>query len=379
MSASPGDPQTSASAKAYQAIKNRLFIFRLALSVLFYLGLLTTGAGRWLKCGLILLREDFFSLNALYVAALGVFSFILFLPLEFYQGFVLEHRFRLSRQRFFAWARDLVKRSALSFLVTLAAVEGIYFFLSEFPRTWWLGAALFWFFLSGVLARIFPRVILPLFFSPKPLAAGPVRDKIAALAGRLGVRLQEIWVLDFSKKTVKANAMVAGFGASKRVFVADTLLAEFPAPEIEAVVAHELGHYLRHDVLKLLAATLVFALVSFFLAEVALEALLPVFGLQGPSDIAGLPLLALLLMAIGLVLLPAQNGFSRFLEKQADLFALKAVPDPDAFIAAMRRLGERNLSEFSPAPLIEVFLYDHPPLAKRIAMAEEFKKGLLRS
>ncbi len=319
------------------------------------------------------LREDFFSLTALYISCFLVLSFVAGLPLDVFEGFFLERRFRLSRQTFGEWFKDLLKKSAVAFVVSLVLLESVYFFLSQFPGSWWLWAACFWFFLSIVLARIFPYVILPLFFRVKPLEEGEVRRRILALFDRYRVRLKDIFVLDFSRKTVKANAMVSGLGATKRIFLADTLLEAFSPQEIEVVLAHELGHYLRHDTAKLVVTSLVSGIFSFGLAFVLFGYFLDVFGFAGPSDVAALPLLLLILFAAGFVLLPLQNGFSRVLERQADRFALEATRATEAFVSMMQKLGEKNLADFSPSRWVEIFLYDHPPIAKRIRMARVFQ------
>lgn len=373
MSPQDNGPSTSPEARRYQAIRYRLFFFRLFGSVAALLVFLCTGWSRSLKVGLLSLREDFFSVAALYISCFLVLSFVAGFPLDIFEGFFLERRFRLSRQTFGEWFKDLLKKSAVAFIVSLVLLESVYFFLSQFPGSWWLWAACFWFFLSIVLARIFPCVILPLFFRVKPLEEGEVRRRILALFERYQVRLKDIFVLDFSRKTVKANAMVSGLGATKRIFLADNLLEAFTPQEIEVVLAHELGHYLRHDTAKLVVTSLVSGLFSFGLAFVLFDYFLGVLGFAGPSDVAALPLLLLILFAAGFLLLPLQNGFSRVLERQADRFALEATRATEAFVSMMQKLGEKNLADFSPSRWVEIFLYDHPPIAKRICMARVFQ------
>lgn len=364
---------SSRDAKKYQAVKNRLFLFSLALQFLFLFALAATGLSVQLKERLFSLAPGFFVLNALYFSAFCIAAFCFSLPLDYYEGFVLEHRFGLSRMSVRAWFKDLLKKSLVFFVVSFVLIEGLYFFLLRFPETWWIWAALLWFFLSVVLSRIFPKVILPLFFKSTPLPAGALRDRIFSLLKRFHVGLKEVYVLDFSKKTVKANAMVAGLGSSKQIYLSDTLAQDFPAEEIEAVLAHELGHYVHKDTFKLVAVSLLLGLVSFYAAHRALAVLLPFFGFDAPSDIAGLPLLLLVLLGAGLILMPASSAFSRFLERGADRFALLATRDADSFISMMNRLGQRNLADFEPSKITEIFLYDHPPIQKRIRMAQELK------
>jgi STE24 endopeptidase len=366
------EPQTTPQAKEYQAMKNRLFLFNLTFQFFFLIIFTATGWSHGLKCWLIQTRDDFFSLNALYFSFFSFIVFVISFPMDFYEGYVLEHRYQLSRQSLFAWLKDAAKKSVIGFAVSLIVVEAVYFFLSEFPENWWLWAAFFWFFVSVVLARVFPKLILPLFFRSQPLPAGVLKEKLTALLIPYKMRLKEILVLDFSKKTVKANAMVAGLGASKQIFLSDTLVNEFTPEEIESVLAHEVGHYVNHDTLKMVLVGLLAALASFFAVGLIFGKLIDVFGFSAVSDIAGLPLLLALLMITGLLLLPAQNGYARSLERQADLFALKATQNPGAFISMMRRLAEKNFSDISPSRIIEIFLYDHPPISRRIREAEAF-------
>jgi STE24 endopeptidase len=182
--------------------------------------------------------------------------------------------------------------------------------------------------------------------------------------------LREIFVLDFSKKTVKANACVAGLGRTKQIFLSDTLVNDFSQGEVLAVLAHEMGHYVGRDTLKMSCVSLVSALASCYAASLCLHRLFPLFGLHAISDISGLPVFLIVMMGMGLVLLPLQNYFSRFLEVRADQFALATTKDRTSFISLMRRLGEKNFADFSPSQWIVFFLYDHPPLAQRIHMAE---------
>ena len=371
MQAKSIDNLTSPAAKKYQAMKNRLFLFNLIAEFLFLFLLVFTGWSRQLKIFLLHFRDDFVAINALYFTLFSLIAFLISLPMDFYESYCLEHRFGLSRQSFGSWAADSLKKSLLVFGVSLLLVEAVYYFLSAFAGTWWLWAAGFWFFVSILLTKIFPKIILPLFYKYVPLEKGVLRDRIFSLLDRYKINLQDVYVLDFSKKTVKANAMVAGLGATKQIFLSDTLVEGFSPEEIEVVLSHEIGHYLHRDTFKIVLAGLCSALVSFYGASVVMERLIPYFHFSALSDIAGLPLFLAILLATGLVLMPLQNSYSRFLERRADGFALEATRNPGAFITMMQKLGAKNLSEFAPSKIVEIFLYDHPSLAARIKSAQE--------
>jgi STE24 endopeptidase len=362
--------KTSASAQKYQAIKNRLFLFNLCLEFGFLIIFIVSGASLFLRVRLAELGGSFFSLNALYLVCFCSIAFFLSLPLEFYEGFILEHRFGLSRESGLAWLKDVLKKSYFSFLIFLVMVEAVYYFLLHFPETWWLCAAFFWFFITVVLTKISPQWILPLFFHPTPLSEGFLKERIEMFLSRYSISCKKVSVLDFSKKTVKANALVAGLGASKEIFLSDTLVEEFSPDEIEVVLAHEIGHYIHRDSFKLIGVNLVTTVISYFITSIFFNRLVSFFGLNGISDVAGLPLLLISFIFLSMILLPLQNGMARALEHRADVFSVCATGNPKAFVSAMMRLGEKNLSEFSPSKIKEIFLYDHPPLSKRIEWAE---------
>lgn len=366
--------------KRYQEERHGLFFLRLALDA----GcLLLFALARWSPFGL---AQDFrwsqhlriflegisrgtIALNALYISVFCAAAFCLALPLSFYEGFLLEHRYGLSRQDARGWFYDELKKGAVAFVVVLVLLEMLYIFIGHSPRRWWLWAAGLWFFISVVLARLAPQLLLPLFFKSRPLEAGPLKERLDRFLEHCRIPGNKLYVLDFSRKTAKANALVAGLGATKKIFLSDTLLQDFPDEETEVVLAHEVGHYVHRDVLRLAVAGFLFSLATFFVSARTLEYLAPRFGYAALADIATLPLLVLVTSAVGLLLMPLQNAFSRHIEIGADAFALKMTGAASAFVALMRRLGEKNLSDAAPTPLVEFFFYDHPPIAKRIERA----------
>ncbi|PYN16503.1 MAG: hypothetical protein DME05_08235 [Candidatus Rokuibacteriota bacterium] len=181
-------------------------------------------------------------------------------------------------------------------------------------------------------------------------------ERLLAVARRAGVEAIGVFVADQSRKSRTANAAVVGLGRTRRIVLFDTLLSDFPPEEIESVLAHELGHHVHGDVRRGLLVNGAVSLVTFWLAALALDAGVPLFGLDGRADPAGQPWLALVLVALALVQLP-------------DDFALATTGDAPAFIAAMERLGRLNLAEPSPSRFRELVFYSHPALERRIARA----------
>ncbi len=362
----------NSSAKPYQEIKYRVFYFSLALDIALLIFFQLSGWSALLRSWALSLASAAWVMNAIYLFVFSLVGYVIHLPLDYFTGYHWEHRFDLSTQKWGDWLKDSLKKAGLNFLFVLIIVEIIYTLLGRFPQHWWLGAAFAWLILSVVLARIFPNVIIPLFYKYVKIENEQLRQSIAALFEKCRVNLQDVTMIDFSAKTKKANAFVCGLGNKRRVVLSDTLVANFTIPEIEVVVAHELGHYKHRDIAKFLVVNTVFVLVAFYVADRSLEYVLARLGNLQIADIATLPLFALTMGALGFLSAPVLNAFSRFLEVKADAFSLQLTENPQAFITMMRKLGEMNLVEWEPSRFREIMFYDHPSLTKRIKFAEGF-------
>lgn len=297
----------------------------------------------------------------------GASQTLLTAPLDVVAGSVLPRRAGLLTQSLGSWLGDRAKALAIGGLLGLLSVEIVYGLLRWSPDRWWLWA-------SGVLtlgivllAAVVPIWLVPLFYRLTPLEDPALRARILALAARMGVRAAEVVVADFSRKGRVANAAVVGLGRTRRILVSDTLLREFPVAEVEVVLAHELGHHARGHMAKGLLLQSVLIVGALWVADRALRAGAGGLGLTGPSDPAGLPFLALVLTALGLLTTPIVAAWSRRLEREADQVALAVSGTPDAFVAAMERLGRLNLAERRPGRLRELLFATHPSLEARIA------------
>ena len=307
-----------------------------------------------------------------HVAAMLALLALVGFPFAWYSGFHLAHAFGLSRQTFSAWLVDWLKAAAIGLLLGSAMLLAFYGTLAAFGARWWLAFGVLGTAVAIVLTFVAPYVLLPLFYRPRPLSDPTVVDEIRRLADAARTAVRDVCTLDFSRKTVEANAAVIGLGPSRRVVLADTLLSEFTLPEIRTVVAHELGHHVHRDMLRLLLIQggLLWAglLVAALLAEPLLGSLGASGGLRDP---ASLPLLLLGAELFGLATMPLANGLSRRFEAEADEFALSLTRDGTAFASALRRLADQNLAELQPPRWAELLLASHPPIARRIARAEE--------
>jgi STE24 endopeptidase len=307
-------------------------------------------------------------------AIAGVLSVLLAVigaPFSYYQGFFLEHRYGLSTQTLRHWFSDQVKAAALGLLLTMGAAAVVYATMIWSPRWWWvLSAALFSCFLI-VLVALAPVVVLPLFYSFKPLERPVLVDRLLKLAARAGADIGGIFEWSLSGHTRKANAALTGLGRTRRILLSDTLLADYSDDEIEVVLAHELAHHVHQDLWRGVFLHTVLMFGGFLLASVTLWSLAAALGLRGATDPAGLPLLMLVAGAWSFASLPIVNALSRAHELRADRYAVDATRNPTAFVSAMKRLAQQNLAEEEPSQVVQWLFYSHPPIRERIAAIRE--------
>jgi STE24 endopeptidase len=294
------------------------------------------------------------------------------LPIAFYSGFLLERRYDLSNERLGAWLRDQLKSFGIGLALSGGAASLVYGLLRYSPDRWWLTAGILFALIIVGLTSLAPVLLLPLFYTVKPLDSDALRSRLLTLAERAGARVLGAYEWGLGAKTKKANAALAGLGSTRRILVSDTMLAEYSDEEIEVVLAHELAHHMHGDIWKGIAFESVLIVAGFYLASRVLVVLQGPIGLRGMDDVAGLPLLVLTAGALSLVMIPVAHAMSRTFERSADRFALDLTRNPSAFISAMRRLGAQNLAEEHPTRLVQWLFYSHPPIRERIAVAQAF-------
>jgi STE24 endopeptidase len=288
--------ETSTQTKQYSRSKTRLTIVQLILTALFLIIMLLSGASSLLKELVAGWSRNFYAQLGLYLAIFSGIYYLLFLVLDFYGGFLLEHKFLLSNQTMLDWLKKSIKKTLLSFLLLLAAVEALYFFLRHFPNHWWLPTTAAWLLLTIVIGRIAPVLIIPLFYKCNPLANKELKERLLRLGKNCGVIIKEVFEVRLSKDTKKANAAVAGLGKGRRILLGDTLLESYSEEEIEAVFAHELGHIRLFHIAKIVGFGTAISLVSFYLTFLLFEAGISFLATNQIHDIVAFPLLALILM-----------------------------------------------------------------------------------
>ena len=296
------------------------------------------------------------------------------LPIDFYQSFLLEHRYGLSTERFRHWAFDRLKAAALGASLALGAAAFLYLAIGRWPAGWWVVATGAYAVVVVVLTGLAPVVLLPIFFRFEPLGRPELRARLLELSRRAGVAVRDACEWRVSDRTKKANAALVGLGRTRRIIVSDTLLSRYSDDEIEGILAHELGHLARHDIWRGMALHAGITAAGLFAASRALAALWRPLGWSGVADVAGLPVLVLAAGAVSLALRPLANACSRRMEWRADRFALALTGNPEAFAGAIERLGTQNLTEERPSRLARWFFYTHPPVAERAAAARASRR-----
>lgn len=355
-------------AKAYSKKKYWISLIHLAFELCLLAVLITSGLSFSFRNIALLSADNFYIQIIVFYSLFFFFIWVFDLFFSLYSSFYLEHAYGLSNQTFGAWLRELLKKTLLSYVFSLVLILPFYFLVQKFPDTWWIWAWIGFSAVSYLLGQLFPVLIVPLFYKYSRVEDEGLKQRIFKLAARFNLPLENVYSLNLSKTTKKANAMFAGLGRTKRLVLADTLIQKFELGEIESVVAHELGHFKHHDIWLHLGFSLVTSFVGFGLAFYLLRLLAPRFGYFGAADLAAFPLLYLIFSLLGTLLSPINNAYSRWREKEADRFALEAAP-AKGFIGAMEKLAEINLADPQPHPLIVWWFYSHPPIAKRIEMA----------
>jgi STE24 endopeptidase len=363
------DPVRQQKAREYCRLLRRGSFIELGIGFILLLVLLFTPASTTLA-SLLVFPSPWSA--ALYLLTLAAGYGLIMAPLSYYYNFVLSHRYGLSKQVLVGWLRDKVKALGLELLLGVCLVIIVYWLIGNLPALWWLAAALIMFLVSLILTWLTPTFLIPLFFKLKPLEDGGLKEKLVNLARKAGVDIAECLTMDLSRKATTANAMLSGWGKSRRIIISDTLLQGYSWDEIEVTLAHELGHRLHHDIPKLIGIQAATFLLAFYLADLALRVGVVLFSLQGISDIAGLPWLILILATLVWVLQPALNWYNRRVEIAADETALALSNNPQAFIALMTKLTDQNLTEAEPSRWAKLLFYDHPTYNERVKLAHNY-------
>jgi STE24 endopeptidase len=364
-------PTDSPEARRYNRIRRGLGIADFLFGLILLIGLLATGWNGTLRDLAMHGAYDHYTVAVfLYVVMLMLIGKLLGLALDYY-GFRLERRYNLSNQKLRAWVWDEAKGFLVGVVLASMIAEILYFIIRQFPQHWWVIAWAAFLGLFVLMAQLAPVVLFPIFYKFEPLDNDELKSRLVGLSERAGTRVRGVYKWNLSEKSKKANAALTGLGNTRRIILADTLLENYSADEIEAVLAHELGHHVHRHILKSIAVQAGVTLVGFWAANWVLHyAVDRTHMFVTVSDFANLPLLVLVSTVLSFILLPALNAYSRYNERQADRYAFQSIPSVGPFISSMNKLADQNLAERSPSPWVEWFFQSHPAISRRVMAAE---------
>jgi STE24 endopeptidase len=356
----------------YTIVKSRLGLLETAFSAAVLLGWTLLGGLDALNRGLVaLLGTGMWQQLAL----LGCFALVgglLELPFSLYQTFVVEERFGFNKVTWKLWLADLVKSTLVGVAIGLPIAALILWLMGAAGSMWWLWAWAVWMGFNLLLLVVYPTFIAPLFNKFQPLEDESLKARVTALMQRCGFAAKGLFVMDGSKRSAHANAYFTGFGAAKRVVFYDTLLAKLSPGEVDAVLAHELGHFKHKHIVKRIVMMFALSLAGF--ALLGWLATQPWFytglgvrpNLEGPNDALALLLFLLAVPVFTYFISPLVAQLSRRHEFEADAFAASQTSGKDLGTALLK-LYEDNASTLTPDPVYVKFYYSHPPATERLS------------
>jgi STE24 endopeptidase len=357
----------------YTIARTRLGMLETVLEAIVLLALTLGGGLAVLAARADLLPVDTLWQDVALVVAVTLLAALIGLPISWYRTFVIEERFGFNRMTLGLWLADLAKGALLGALLGIPLLTLVLWLMARAGTLWWLYAWLVWVAFQMLMLVLFPTVIAPLFNKFRPLADEPLRARVERLLARCGFAAKGLFVMDGSRRSSHGNAYFTGFGAARRIVFFDTLLSRLQPEEIEAVLAHELGHFkLKHVVKRIAwfaaASLLLLALLGWLVGEPWFYAGLGV-SVAPPRYGVALVLFMLALPVFTFLAAPLTSLYSRRHEFEADAYAAEYASAP-ALVAALVKLYEDNANTLTPDPLHSVFYDSHPPAAARIARLE---------
>jgi STE24 endopeptidase len=363
------DSATYAKSVQYTLAKSRLNQVEIVFDTALLVAVLLSGVLPWsLRWFTAHLGSSVWSMAA-WLWVVGAILAACSLPLEWYAQFHLEQRFGFNTTSPRLWWLDRLKALVLGLILGYSVLVLILKIVDWTGSLWWLWAWAALLAVQLLMLVLAPVIIMPLFNKFSPLPQGSLRDRLLDLARRTEFHAESIQVMDGSKRSRHSNAFFTGFGRFRRIVLFDTLIQQLSEPELEAVLAHEIGHYKKKHILKFLAGSSALSLGAFYLVSVLAHQawFYMAFGFPADSIVPALLLFSLLSGLASFWLSPLVNVWSRRYEYQADAFAAAATRIPQSLITALRKLNEKNLSNLTPHPLYSGFYYSHPALLEREA------------
>jgi len=353
-------------AKKYSKIKQTLSVIETVIMFAVLLVIILSGLNKTFEKISYGISENNYIAVLLFLGLVGMIEGVISFPLDFYSGYILEHKYNLSNQTLFRYFLEKGKSFLIGLLFGIPVLLVFYFILRNYPVSWWFIFSIFMFLFSVVIARIAPVIIFPLFYKFRQIDNESLKIKILEMCDKNNVQVKGIFTFDMSKNTKKANAAFTGLGKSKRIIIGDTLIENFTEDEIISVFAHELGHYKKRHIIKMIAFSTILTFAGLYITSFLYTKSLPLFHLDFVYSVSALPVLFLFLSIFGLVTSPLTNIQSRKYEWEADNFAVDIGKENSSFASALEKLAEQNLADKNPNKIIEFLFYSHPSLQKRI-------------
>ena len=353
--------------QSYKRENGRLDSWSSGVGFVVMIVFLVAGGFGWYNSWVVSLTDSVVWQTILFVVGLSVVSSVLDIPFDYYATFRIEEKYGFNKTTRRVYWLDTVKELVLSLVLGGVLLALVVWFYTWAGTYFWLYAWGAVTLLSVFMAMFYSQLIVPLFNKQTPLQEGALRDKIQAFAGKVGFKLDNIYVIDGSKRSTKANAYFTGLGPKKRVVLYDTLIDELTEEEIVAVLAHEVGHYKKRHTLRSMVVSVIQMGVLFWLFSLCVNnaALSEALGGDRAYFQLGLIAFAILYSPVNLILGVGMNVWSRSNEYEADAFAARYYKG-DYLVSGLKKISVKSLSNLTPHPLYEYIYYSHPSLLKRI-------------
>jgi Zn-dependent protease with chaperone function len=370
-------PEPTEQALAYYFVRNVVWFANLAFNLAVPALFLFAGWSARIRDSAQRVSSRWAVVVLLYVVIYSVITWVIGLPLQYYDEFAVEHQFGLSNQTFAKWATDAVIGLAVTTVITAVVTLGIWRLLKRSPRRWWLYSGL-----AAIPFTVFMFLVAPIWISPLFNKFGPMQDKaleakILALADRAGIEGSRVFEVDKSVDTKTTNAYVTGVLDTKRIVLWDTIIKKLDERQLLFVMAHEMGHYALHHVWQFVVLVCALVMLALYAAQRLCHGLIDRyrarFGFDRLEDIASFPLVTMVASVVFLVTAPAFNAFSRHAEHEADRFALEITRDNEAGAKAFVSLQRDNLAIPRPNAFLHWLRGSHPTLAERIEFSNTYR------
>lgn len=356
-------------ANRFARISRRLSFFKAILLAAFLTWLIFSGFSSKIVSYLDLPQV---TTAIVYAVMLVAAYWVLTTPFDFYKGFIFARRYGLSVRSFGGWLAAYIQSGLLMSILFIAVVAAAFWVISFLPALWWVVLWCFLLVVSLILNLLLAGVIVPIFYKTGPLENEDLKQRFCSLVQKAGVSIKGIYTIRFGGKQTTANAALAGIGRYKRILLSDTLLADYTPEEIEAVIAHELGHLKNRDGAGVFLFQALILFACLWITAIVCATLAEPLGFSGIGDIAMLPLMILVFALVNMIFSPLSNAVMRSFETAADDFAIRLTGNPSAFISMLTKLMRQNLAEFNPPLWVEFLLYDHPGYYRRLSYARRF-------